>query len=60
MFLLMITKDFLFQLGCGGGLPGLCAVKNGAKYVLFQDFVSKKCYSFISFKLWVDLLLHIK
>lgn len=36
------TKDFtsktVAELGCGGGLPALCALKKGAKYVLFQDF----------------------
>lgn len=32
------TSKTIAELGCGGGLPGLCALNNGAKYVLFQDF----------------------
>jgi len=32
----------LLQLGCGAGIPGICAMNLGATEVHFQDYVSEK------------------
>lgn len=31
----------VLELGCGAGIPGICAIKRGAKEVHFQDFNSE-------------------
>ena len=46
----------LFQLGCGAGLPGLLAATQGAKHVVFQDYVS---YS-KEYNNWVNLIPRLK
>ncbi|CAI9719956.1 Hypothetical predicted protein [Octopus vulgaris] len=37
----MLSGSSVAEIGCGAGLPGLCALKKGASTVLFQDFNSE-------------------